>query len=157
LRIFADPSVLVSAFATRGLCADLLRHIVLEHELLVGEVVLSELRKALREKVRLLSQQIEAIASLLRENAVVPGPRTHLGLGLEDRDDEWIVASAVSGRADVLVTGDSDLLALRNPPLGIVNPRGLWELLRITDERSDAQLEAARGPRSVLQRKCPVL
>jgi predicted nucleic acid-binding protein len=49
LRGFLDTNVLVSAFATRGLCADVLRHVLTEHELLTGEVVLAELRRALRE------------------------------------------------------------------------------------------------------------
>jgi hypothetical protein len=29
-----------------------------------------------------------------------------------------------------MVSGDRDLLELREPPLEIVSPRGLWELLR---------------------------
>jgi hypothetical protein len=35
LRVFLDTNVLVSAFATRGLCADLLELVLLQHELIV--------------------------------------------------------------------------------------------------------------------------
>jgi putative PIN family toxin of toxin-antitoxin system len=136
VRIFADTNVLVSAFVARGLCADLFRHILLEHELLVGEIVLAELRKALPEKARLPSEQVEAIVSLLRENTVVARPGAHLDVGLRDADDEWVVASAVAAGADVLVTGDAEIIALKSPPLRIVNPRGLWELLRVGGESS---------------------
>ena len=46
-------------------------------------------------------------------------------------DDAWVVATAVAGRADALVTGDVALLAAaRVAPLAIVSPRGFWERLR---------------------------
>jgi putative PIN family toxin of toxin-antitoxin system len=131
VRVFFDTNVLVSAFATRGLCADLFSHVLLEHELVIGEVVLVELRRALRDRIKVPRTVIEEIHDLLREAVVVPKPREHLKLGISDPDDEWIVASAVAGRADVLVTGDSALLeAASRVPLPVVSPRGLWDVLR---------------------------
>ena len=131
MRIFFDTNVLVSAFATRGLCADLFSHVLLEHELIVGEVVLVELHRALRDRIKLPRGLIDEIDDLLRDAVLVPRPKAHLNLGISDPDDEWIVASAVAGKADVLVTGDSSLLeAASRLPLPTVNPRGLWDLLR---------------------------
>jgi predicted nucleic acid-binding protein len=50
---------------------------------------------------------------------------------MRDLDDRWVLASAVDGNADLLVTGDQDLLAVaRQAPLTIVDPRGCWERLR---------------------------
>ena len=130
MRVLLDTNVLVSAFAARGLCADLLRFALLEHDLIVAEVVLAELRRNLRDKVRLPASTITAIDTFLRERSVIPKPRKHLSLGTRDRDDEWVVASAVEGRADVLVTGDLDLLEFADPPLRILSPRGFWDLVR---------------------------
>ena len=129
--MFFDTNVLVSVFATRGLCADLFSHVLLEHELVVGEVDLVELRRALRRRIRVPRRLIDEIDTLLREAVLVPKPKAHLNLRISDADDEWIVASAVAGRADVLVTGDSALLqAASGAPLPVVGPRGLWDLLR---------------------------
>lgn len=131
MKIFFDTNVLIAAFATRGLCADLLSHVLLEHQLVVGEVVLDELRDKLRTKIRLPKRTIEEIELLLRESIVVKKPKKHLSLKISDPDDEWIVASAVAGGADVLVTGDAAVLKVaRRAPLPVVNPRGLWEMLR---------------------------
>ena len=68
---------------------------------------------------------------LLRAQEVVPKPAKPSALGIRDADDEWIIASALAGRADVLVTGDQDLLAIANQsPIPILSPRGFWEQLR---------------------------
>lgn len=134
MKVFFDTNVLVAAFATRGLCADLLSHVLLEHELIVGEVVLRELRETFRKKFKVPKRTIDEIEALLRASTVVRRPRQHLDLRIEDPDDEWVVASAVAGGADVLVTGDAAVLAVaRHSPVPIVTPRGLWDLLRSTE------------------------
>jgi predicted nucleic acid-binding protein len=43
--------------------------------------------------------------------------------------NRWALVSAVAGAADVLVTGDRDLLAVAmKAPLKVGEPRGFWEL-----------------------------
>jgi putative PIN family toxin of toxin-antitoxin system len=128
--VFLDTNVLVSAFATRGLCADVMRVVLAEHQLITGEVVLSELRKALSRRIKLPAATIEDILVLLREQEVVPKPRKPSDLPIRDPDDRWILASAVAGRADVLVTGDRDLLDIAaKAPLPVLEPRAFWDLL----------------------------
>ena len=52
MRVFLDTNVLVAAFATRGLCADVMRVVLAEHQV-TGDVVLRELRKALARRIKL--------------------------------------------------------------------------------------------------------
>jgi predicted nucleic acid-binding protein len=66
----------------------------------------------------------------LREHTIVPKPAEPYAVRLRDPDDHWVLASAIAGEADVLVTGDRDLLAASvRAPLPILHPRGCWELL----------------------------
>ena len=136
MKVFFDTNVLIAAFATRGLCADLFAHVLLEHDLVVGEVILGELRTKLRTKLKLPKKTIDEIEAQLRDSVVVKTPAKHLGLRIGDPDDEWVVASALAGGADVLVTGDAAILKLgKRAPLPILSPRGLWELLRGPEPR----------------------
>ena len=130
MRVFLDTNVLVAAFATRGLCADVMRVVLAEHQLITGEVVLTELREVLGRRIKLPMTTVEDIVALLRDQELVPKPRKPSEVPVRDPDDRWILASATAGRADVLVTGDRDLLDVADKaPLPILNPRGFWNLL----------------------------
>lgn len=131
MRVFLDTNVLVAAFATRGLCADLVRTILAGHQLITGDVVLAELRTVLEERIKLPTSTITEIVALLRAQEVVPKPAKPSSLPIRDADDRWILASAVAGHADVLITGDKDLLAVaKQSPVPILSPRGFWEQIR---------------------------
>jgi len=131
VKVFLDTNVLVSAYTARGICADLLRYILAEHELLTGEVNLVELRHVLRDRFNASPELIATVEAELRDETIVPKPAKPSPLSIRDPDDRWVLASAVDGRADLLVTGDQDLLAVaRQAPLAIVDPRGCWDRLR---------------------------
>ena len=44
MKVFLDTNVLIAAFATRGLCADMFCLAATDHELLIGAAVLVEVR-----------------------------------------------------------------------------------------------------------------
>jgi putative PIN family toxin of toxin-antitoxin system len=132
VRVFLDTNVLVAAFATRGLCADVLRAVLAKHELLSSGTVVKELTRTLVEKIRVPEPTVGEIVAFLRSSAVVPdtaaGPPP---VALRDPDDAVILSEALALRADVLVTGDKDLLeAGEIPGISIIDPRGFWQLVR---------------------------
>ena len=131
MRVFLDTNVLVSAFATRGLCADLLRSVIAEHELVLGEVVLEEFRRVLTTRFRMPADQVRGIEVYLRSYEVVSKPAERDPIKVRDEADRWVLASAHNAHADVLVTGDSDLLSVADRArVQIVTPREFWEKLR---------------------------
>jgi putative PIN family toxin of toxin-antitoxin system len=131
VRIFLDTNVLVSAYTARGISADLVRFILAEHELLTGEVNLGELRRVLRDRLHASAEQASAVEAELRTHTVVPKPAHPSAIPARDPDDRWVLASAIAAAADLLVTGDRDLLDVADQsPVPIVDPRGCWERLR---------------------------
>lgn len=131
MRIALDTNVLISAFATRGLSADVLNLTLAHHQLVLGEAVLGEFARILRTKLKVPADVVEETASFLRTQAVVISSAPSLELSIRDPDDLLVLSEAVHGLAGVLVTGDQDLLSVApQAPIRILNPRGLWELLR---------------------------
>lgn len=131
MKIFLDTNVLASAIATRGLCADLFQVVLAEHELVVGIYVLEELQDVLARKFHLPTQAIKEYLALLRDEGDVITTSVPPQTTLRDGDDEKVLSNALAGKADVFVTGDNELLALKSlQGMPIVSPRGLWSLLQ---------------------------
>jgi putative PIN family toxin of toxin-antitoxin system len=132
MRVFLDTNVLVSGFATRGLSADVVRLLLAEHELLTGEVVLEETRRVLTEKFGVPDEKADQIDRLLRQRHVEPVPDADSPVEVRDPDDEVVLASAIAAGAEILITGDKDLLVVadRVESLRIMTPRTFWEEVR---------------------------
>lgn len=137
MRVFLDTNVLVSAFATRGLCADVLQLVLSEHQLVLGNTVLTELTKVLRTKMGVPSEVTGETEGLLRREAEITSVASDPGLEIRDKDDVAVLGEALAGDAEVLITGDHDLLDVASKsPLRILSPREFWELLRSEDSAS---------------------
>jgi putative PIN family toxin of toxin-antitoxin system len=106
-----------------------MRHVVADHNLVLSEVVITELRRALRTRIHLPNDEIDDIETYLRDNEVVPKPKHASDVKIRDPDDAWIIASAVDAKADVIVSGDPDLLVLgKASPIPVLTPRQFWTL-----------------------------
>lgn len=131
MRVFLDANVLVSALATRGICADILQVVLAEHQLVLGETVLGELKRVLSEKMHVPEGAVSEAEALLRREAVVVSQPGHLAFELRDPDDVPILAEAMESLAEVLVTGDRDFLDVADRlPVLALSPRQFWEKLQ---------------------------
>lgn len=131
MRVCLDTNVLIAAFATRGLCSDVLRAVLTEHDLILAEVIVAEFRRVLKTKFKVPEDRIASAIAVFSTVEIVPKPAEPSSLQVRDRADRWVLASALAGQADILVTGDSDLLDVADQaPLPILAPRAFWELLR---------------------------
>jgi len=132
MKVFADTNFLVSAFATRGLSADVFQLVLAEHELMTGEFVLTELIRVLSVKLKVPAPIIADAEQLLRQFYIEPKPDQPSKMILRDEDDRWVLESALRAKADVLITGDKDLLDVSTQisQLKIITPREFWELVQ---------------------------
>jgi len=131
VRVFLDTNVLVSAFATRGLCADLLELVIAEHDWIIGTAVLRELEKALREKIKAPAARVLEISDFVAGEVSVLVKHALPTDAKIDADDAVVLGQALEGRAELFVTGDAALLKLGEiGGLQIVSPRQFWEALQ---------------------------
>ena len=96
MRVFLDTNVLVSAFATRGLCADVFRTVLVEHELITSEFVLDELERVLTERFGVPEKNVQPIITLLRRFHLEPISEDLPDLVIRDPDDLYVLAAALT-------------------------------------------------------------
>jgi len=136
MKILLDTNVLASAAATRGLCADVLREVFASHDLFISEQVLNELRRVLRLKFGVGQDLIDDFIQLLQQDSVFAQPSRVPKIKLQDTEDLTILAAAITAGAEVLITGDKELLDLgRVENLEILSPRQFWEKLKAQEKR----------------------
>lgn len=116
----------------RGLSADVFEMIISEHELCTGEFVLSEFKRVLLTKFKASPKIVADFESYLQNFDIVPIPPNKSQIQVRDEDDRWVLQSALDAKAEILLTGDKDLLDINSSvsEIDILNPRQFWEKLR---------------------------
>ncbi len=128
MKVFLDTNVLVSALATRGLCADLYERLLTNHDVVIGEPVVAEVLDSLQRKFKAGGDVLIKVEAELRLLRAIPAQAVAPSLPIRDTDDPWIVACALCADADCFVTGDTELLNLGTVgDMPIVSPRVCWE------------------------------
>lgn len=136
IRTVVDTNILVRArIKPFGSVGPILRRLhAQEYRLLYSDELIDELlevlnRPRIRHKYHLTDEDIEDTLSLvlLRGEAIRPTVRVSV---CRDPDDDKILEVALAGRADVIVSGDDDLLVLGEfQGIPIVTPAVFLRLL----------------------------
>ncbi len=128
MRIVLDSNVLISAFIARGICSVLFEHIIENEVLLTSKDILLEFSRIMIKKVKVPEDKIEEILEYLQKHSeLIDHGKLVLPVS-RDRDDDNILAVALYGKADVIVSGDKDLLVIENyHNISILTPRQFLE------------------------------
>ena len=130
MKAVFDTNVLVAAFVTEGVCAKLLgRARRKQLDLVLSPFILEEFANVLSRKFSASKEQINAACTLISEAAQTVHHTSVVSGICRDPDDDQILSCALSAKADYLVTGDIDLLELKEfHGIKILTP-GAFELL----------------------------
>jgi len=114
VKVVFDTNILVSALVFPGGRADnaLRRIIEGRDQLLLSKPILDELLGILAKKFSRDAEELAHVAVFLSDLSIVVKPRRRFAV-LADEPDNRILECAVTGGADVIVTGDKALLALK--------------------------------------------
>jgi len=131
IRVCLDSNVLVAAFAARGLCSDLLAHVLSEQHLVVPEVIREETLRVLTQKFKLSSEALDSVVAVLERCESASRTDDPSPVPIRDPDDERVLADSVAAGVQILVTGDKDLLVIADTsPIPILSPRAFMMLTR---------------------------
>jgi predicted nucleic acid-binding protein len=122
-----------------------LREVFASHELFISDQVLIELRRVLQSKFGVSQELIDDFIELLERDSIPAQPGQLPRVELKDSDDLTILGAAISAGAEVLVTGDRELLNLnRISDLEVLSPRQFWEKLK-AQQRGGGRKEPRRS------------
>lgn len=129
MRVVFDTNVLYSALAAKGFCEEVLDEATGDCVTIWSNPLKQELESLLarRHKIGPATRvALEAYVDLCE--FVEPEPLDERVC--RDEDDDVVLATALAGKADVIVTGDEDLLVLKKfRGIEILSPRQFLKLL----------------------------
>lgn len=123
MTIVVDTNVFVAALIAKGLCHEVVIRGLGSCTVATSKALLDELERTLRAKFTLGPAGTAFLAQLrLRVRLVEPAPlQSRVS---RDVYDDMVLATAVAANANLIVTGDQDLLVIgRFQGIDIVSPR----------------------------------
>ena len=128
MRVLLDTNVLIAAFIAHGVCNELLEHCALNHDIVLSTFILDEIREKLVNKFGFTTREANRAVRLLASRCRTVTPSELPRSICRDPDDDEIIGTAVAGSCDCIVTGDKDLLDLKETAgIVVIPPSQFWE------------------------------
>jgi len=113
VRVVIDTNVLVSAFLNKGKTRTLVQNLLEKHNVILSSQMLAELADVLsRDKFNVSAGQIDKYISVLVRQAIIVAVNADSKIVPEDPDDDIVLNTALSGKANYVVSGDRHLLKI---------------------------------------------
>ena len=117
----------MAAFATHGVCHELLEYCLRNTTILCSDFISGEVERVLIHKIKIPAKKASEIIHYLKDQTQWVNPECEIVENLRDPNDQMVIATALSGDADYLITGDRDMLILKKiKKTVILSPRDFW-------------------------------
>ena len=114
-----------------GFCAEILELCLYEHELVLCDDLISEVKRGLSDKIKIPQTIVREIILFLKDRSSLVEPELIPHHMCRYKNDLMILGTAKATQADVILTVDKDLLVLKHfDKTKILSPRQFWEYLR---------------------------
>ena len=128
MRVVFDSSVWIAALISSGTSKDAVAEALESCEVFISEYILGEVDRVLARKIGADLPERRRVQRWIRESAQAADPKPVDGLACRDPKDLPILWLALAVHADLLVTGDQDLLSLKDiRGIRIVPPAAFWQ------------------------------
>lgn len=128
MRVVFDTNIFIAA-ALKGEFAEAVLELAATTDkitLITSEEILTELKQKLMSKFKASETIADYFVAKIRNIAEIVNVTEHVSVVTRDPEDNKILECALSGKADLIVTSDQDLIKLKTfRGIGIVHPRTL--------------------------------
>ncbi len=128
MKIVFDTNVILSSLVTQGLSHRVLKICIDNHKLFISKWIINEVIEKLELKFTIKKSEIKRIKEFVLNAFETIEPKGEIPTVCRDKDDNNILHLAEYLNADVIITGDKDLLDLKkfNKTI-IITPRIFME------------------------------
>lgn len=127
MKVVVDTNVIVAGLVAEGVCRDIVKRRLPACELFTSRALLDELAEKLREKFGLQPDELPLLKIYADEATVIKPSRLPKPV-CRDADDDEVLAVALAAKAEIILTGDKDLLVLKEfQGIKILSPRQFVE------------------------------
>ncbi len=133
MKIVLDTNVLLAGFGIGGICESVAKLCLTspEHTLVLSEHILQEFHEHFVDKFGIPLDSSRSVVEVLRGHAELVEPAAVPADACRDPQDLPVLGTLVAAQADCLVTGDADLLSLKQyDGRPILSPRQAYERIR---------------------------
>ena len=128
MKLFIDSNVLIAAYIAHGNCYDLYGHCLDKHIVYSSDFVRQEVLEKLEKKIRLPEEKVQWAYQHLCMHTLLASEALLKERICRDKDDDRVIAAAIKAGADCILSGDVDLLVLKNVHgIPIISPRDFWK------------------------------
>ena len=127
MKVVVDPNIIVAGLVAEGICRDIVKRRLPACELFTSRALLDELAEKLRDKFGLQPDKLPLLKIYANEATVIKPARLRNPVR-RDMDDDEVLATALAAKAEIILTGDKDLLVLKEfQGIKILSPRQFVE------------------------------
>ena len=113
IRVLPDTNIIISSVFWRGNPHEVVRKGILgEYQLVISVEIFDEVVDKLRNKFQFQEENIKALVDILMNSCLIIDVTSKFDV-VRDKNDNKIVECAFDGKVDYIVTGDPDLLDLK--------------------------------------------
>jgi predicted nucleic acid-binding protein len=115
MKVFLDTHVLVSAVATSGLSSEVFREVLINHQLVVSQALIAEIKNFLERKIGVSDNLLSDYLKVLNQGTVIR--------------ENSIFLIAYNKKVDLFVTYDPELIKIETIcSMRILSPKAFWEI-----------------------------
>lgn len=130
LKVVLDTNIFISALVYGGVPGKVLRIILTkELQVVISPILQAELTDIITKKFPLSLADMYLLKEEMERSFIIVNPHMDLDV-VRDKDDNRVLEAAVEGNCDFIITGDEDLLELKQyQKIKIVTPTQFLEKL----------------------------
>ena len=132
MKVVLDTNVILSSYLTEGITHKVFNFCLLHFSIYSSDFIISELSRKLKKKFNVSDNDIKSFVSSIKKVSTLVKPNTVLPDVCRDDSDNHILQLAESVNADLIITGDKDLLSLKHfKSTKIISPRDFFKIYLI--------------------------